>query len=332
MGQGAIFIGGPDRCGKTTMQAFLASHPRIAIPVVGSNFWSYFYGQFGSLERPENFERCLDAMLHYKHARFLEPEPERIRREFWEGEPSYARLFALFHEHFAERKGKPRWGDQTGLVERYADQIFAAYPNARMIHMIRDPRDRYQASLAKWPNGKLRAGGAVGRWLYSAVLARRNRARYPERYKIVRFETLIQATEQTLREVCRFLDEEYTPDMLAMSASPGHRQKLLRGAEAEPAESPLSPAFIGAYRGAVDEREIAFMQSIAGREMTRFGYELEEYHFKLPERLSYLTGAWPMNLGRMAVWLGLELVQHNLPRLAGRNPSKRMIVSHQASD
>ena len=44
---GPIYIGGLDRCGKTTMRAFLVSHPNIAIPAVGSNMWTYFYGQFG---------------------------------------------------------------------------------------------------------------------------------------------------------------------------------------------------------------------------------------------------------------------------------------------
>jgi hypothetical protein len=111
--RGPIFIGGPDRCGKTTLQAFLSSHPNIAIPAVGSNYWTYFYGQYGDLSKPENFKRCLDAMLKYKHALFLKPDADRIRREFWEGEPTYARLFALFHQHYAEREGKPV-GDQTG--------------------------------------------------------------------------------------------------------------------------------------------------------------------------------------------------------------------------
>ena len=57
-----IFIGGPDRCGKTTLQAFLSSHPNIAIPAVGSNLWSYFYDQYGDLHSQANFERCLDAL------------------------------------------------------------------------------------------------------------------------------------------------------------------------------------------------------------------------------------------------------------------------------
>jgi len=215
-GRGPIFIGGPDRCGKTTMRAFLASHPRIAIPAVGSNMWTYFYGQFADLSHPDNFERCLDAMLHYKHVVFLKPDPDRIRKEFWEGEPRYAQLFALFLKHFAEREGKPRWGVQTGLIERYADHIFAAYPGAKMIHMLRDPRDRYEASLAAWPSGKGRAGGAAASWLYSARVAKRNQQRYPDNYRIVRYETMVSEPESALKDICEFLNEEYSPSMLMM--------------------------------------------------------------------------------------------------------------------
>ena len=98
-----IFIGGPDRCGKTTLRAFLVSHPNISIPAVGSNMWTYFFGQFGDLAVHENFDRCLSAMLQYKHVAFLRPDEQRIRREFSQGEPTYARLFALFQEHHAER-------------------------------------------------------------------------------------------------------------------------------------------------------------------------------------------------------------------------------------
>jgi hypothetical protein len=70
-GAGPVYVGGLDRSGKTTMSAFLGSHPDINIPGVGSNMWTYFYGRFGDLGRPHNRERCLDAMLRYKHVRYL---------------------------------------------------------------------------------------------------------------------------------------------------------------------------------------------------------------------------------------------------------------------
>jgi hypothetical protein len=324
--RGPIFIGGPDRCGKTTLQAFLSSHPNIAIPAVGSNFWSYFYGQYGDLSRPENFERCLDAMLHYKHALFLKPDVGRLRKEFWQGEPGYARLFALIHEQYAEREGKPRWGDQTGLVERYADQIFSAYPEAKMVHMIRDPRDRYEASLALWPNGRARVGGATARWLYSIAWARRNMKRYPDRYKFVLFETLVHGPEETLREICAFLGEEYIPEMLTMDGSPGHREKLRQGVPSPPTTTPLSPDFIGRYRGVISKPDIAFMQTFARRQMIHYGYSLDSLDFSNQERFHYIFKDLPTNLLRMGTWLGQELLQHRFPGYWGRKPGSHMIV------
>lgn len=327
MQNGPIYIGGPDRCGKTTMQAFLASHPNIAIPAVGSNMWTYFYGQFGDLSQVDNFERCLDALLHYKHVYFLRPDAERIRDEFWQGPPTYARLFALFLIHFAEREGKPRWGAQTGLIERYADQLFAAYPEARVIHLLRDPRDRYEASLAKWPNGKGRVGGATARFLYSANLAERNLQRYPDRYMVVHYEAMVTDPEATLRDVCAFLGEDFAPQMLTMDGAPKHRDRLAStlDPEARPV-SPVSADYIGMYQGKVPKREIAFMQMHAGEQMRAHGYKMEPKDFTTTDWLQFVAVDWPMNIARLGSWRTLEAVQHNFPSRFGRKPGKRMIV------
>ena len=327
--RGPIFIGGLDRCGKTTMQAFLSSHPSIAIPAVGSNFWSYFYGQYGDLRITENFEHCLTALMQYKHALYLQPDPERIRKEFWQGPPTYARLFGLLHQHYAERAGKTRWGDQTGLIERYADQALAAYPGAKMIHMIRDPRDRYEASIAMWPNGKGRCGGATARWKYSVALMKRNLARYPDRYLPVQYEKLVRQPEETLRRVCEFIGESYTPEMLTMDGSPGHREKLIQNAETT--EQPLSEKYIGRFRQHIPKVEIPFIQQYARNEMRQLGYAMEPIQFSLSERVRYETWIRPANLIRMIAWLLIESLHQRFPHLAGRRPSDAMVMRSDRS-
>jgi len=325
--KGSIYIGGLDRSGKTTMRSFLASHPNISIPAVGSNMWTYFYNQFGDLKNQDNFERCLEAMLKYKHVRFLQPDPDRIRQAFWEGEPTYARLFSLFLIHFAENEGKPRWGAQTVLIERYADQLFSAYPGLKIIHMTRDPRDRYEASIALWPKGKGRAGGAVTRWIYSTRLAERHLKRYPDHYKIVRFESLISDPEKTLREVCDFLDENYLPTMLAMDgASTNFRSKLMKGKHLEFGESPLSKEYIGKFRENLSEREIAFIQLHAGKKMQAYDYPMEPIDFSPIQWLSFGIIELPNQWFRMLGWFFVEVLQQNFPGLVGRNPGQRMII------
>lgn len=321
---GPIYIGGPDRCGKTLLAAILGSHSRLAIPIVGSNFWTFFHGQYGDLSDDRNLERCLAALQHYKHARFVGLEPSRLRVEFRQGDPTYARLFALIHEHFAERQGKPRWGDQTGLVERYADEIFAAYPGVRMIQMIRDPRDRYEASLRLWPSGRARAGGAVARWRYSERLGSRNLEHHPDGYRLLRYEDLVTDPEAVIRDVCAFVGEEFEPAMLVMGDAPSYRRKLEAGSDGD---GLITPSHIGAFRGRIPMPELAFMQQQLRRQMSAHGYLPDPVRMTRGERLRYLLVDWPGQALRMAAWAGLESLQHRFAGIVGRRPSAGKLVS-----
>ena len=46
-----------------------------------------------------------------------------------------------FFELYAEREGKPRWGDKTPNYVKRMKQIQRTIPEARFVHMIRDGRD-----------------------------------------------------------------------------------------------------------------------------------------------------------------------------------------------
>jgi hypothetical protein len=57
-----IFIGGLDNSGKTHLRLALSSHPEIAM-TRRSYMWTRIYNRYGDLRQPENFERCLNALL-----------------------------------------------------------------------------------------------------------------------------------------------------------------------------------------------------------------------------------------------------------------------------
>jgi hypothetical protein len=296
MENGPIFIGGLDRSGKTLLRQMLGRHPRLAL-TRKTYMWSRYYNQYGDLSQLENLERCLQAMLKQKTLQAFQPDVDRIRREFGEGPATYERLFDLFHKHNAERLGKPRWGDQLKLVERFAETIFTAYPDAKMIHMVRDPRDRYTASLANLSRRRKnerpdwRAGWSVARWRYSARLAERNHRRFPDRYLVLRYETLQQDPGATLKEVCDFLGEAFDPCLLEVENDPE------QGAEER--EDLL-----------VDQRisvgETAFAQMIASREMRRLGYGLEPVQFSVGKAAAFTLVDLPLNLAGMMYWQLIE--------------------------
>jgi hypothetical protein len=291
--EGPIYIGGASRSGKTLVRWILSSHSRIVV-TRRTEMWTRFAGRFGDLAHPENLERCLDAMLRRRHIAELEPDLPRLRRDFLAGPATYGRLFALMHEQYAERAGKPRWGDQTAQVGRSADRIFAEDARARFLHLIRDPRDRFAAVLERGPRRPGAVGQATAAWLASAAVAVRNRRRYAGRYEILRYEELVSRPEATMRQVCGFLGEEFEPAMLRMDGV--RRYDAIRTGSGS--QSPVSTAFVGRYRNSLSRADVALIQSIAGRRMLSFDYALDPVRLTPVERFRY-AARWPASIARL---------------------------------
>lgn len=318
MQNGPIFIAGLERSGTSLIYALLASHPRIAMSR-RTNMWTHYYKQYGDLSQLENFERCLAMMLRYKRLLKLNPDEQRIRREFLQGEPTYGRLFALLEQHFAEQNGKPRWGDKSLNTERYAAEIFAAYPGARILHMIRDPRDRYASSLTRW-KGVMRggSGAATAMWLNSLRLAERNHERYPAQYKLVSYEALSGQPEATMRDICNFIGEEYSPAMFKMEGAEQFRNEGGNSSYGQREPGKISASSVGKFRKVLSTREIAFMQLFTGKKMAVYGYELVETRLSLPEQLLFAFWDFPFNLLRMWAWSGREAILNQVGRAVPR--------------
>jgi hypothetical protein len=321
MDRGPIFVAGLERSGTSLLYALLSSHPDIAMSR-RTNLWTYFYNQYGDLSRPENFERCLGMMMKYNRVLKLEPDPERIRREFRQGEPTYARLFALLEEHHAEKQNKRRWGDKSLNTERYADPIFAAYPDARILHILRDPRDRYASALTRWKVSRGGVGAGTAMWMSSVALARRNHALYPDRYLVIRYETLTAKPEETVRALCDFIGEEFSPQMFSMQSSGTFLQEGSNSSYGQNDPGKIFTSSIGRYQKVLNIRQISFMQQFAGQEMVRLDYPLQPIRLAPGEQARYLVVDLPFNLARMAAWRAREAYLNRKGRTV---PSYRIV-------
>lgn len=314
--RGPIFVGGLERTGTSLLYALLASHPRVAM-TRRTNWWTFFDGRFGDLAKDENLDRCLGVMMRYRRHRKLEPDHDRLLAEFRAGDPSYCRLFALLQSHHAERLGKPRWGDKSLLTERYADRVFECFPDARILHMIRDPRDRYASSLKRWKSNRGGVGSATASWISSVELGERNERMHPGRSMIVRYEDLAGEPEAMLRRICTFIDEPFDQTMLQMGGAADFREAGGNSSFGRFATGQISTASIGRYRSALDAPQIAFIQRHAGRTMDRHGYAGSDVQLSGWAGLRYRLSDAPINRGMMVAWRIRE-AYHNL---TGRTPS-----------
>jgi hypothetical protein len=267
--------------------------------------WTRFFERYGDLTNPENLETCLQAMLAHKPIRDLDPDLAQIRDEFYRAVPSYGRLFALIHAQYASRRGKRRWGDQLAYVERFTEIIFKEYPDARMVHMIRDPRSLRGTGSSNQGGKPGRAGWSTARWLHDARLAEVNRQLYPDRYCIVAFEALQAQPRETLAEICEFLGEEVVPEM-------GTFLETVQPLAGE--EEPGLDNLMGHNRGmaATGKEKVEhtpaglFTQTMAGRYLQLFGYPNDDIRLPLPRRVKYFLIDFPANILGMAAWYSLE--------------------------
>lgn len=321
MNHGPIFIAGLERSGTSLLYALLASHPNIAM-TRRTNLWTYFYNQYGDLSKPENFERCLATMMVYKRLLPVNLDADQLRRDFQQGEKSYPRLFALIEEQYAHRLGRPRWGDKSLNTERYADLIFDAYPDACILHIMRDPRDRYASALARWKVSRGGAGAGSAVWLSSLRLAERHQEKYPDRYMIVRYETLASQPERTLRTICSFIDEEYTPAMLSMKSAEEFADQGGNSSYGQFDAGQISTRSIGRFRKVLSPRQIAFMQMAIGAKMTAFDYDMDQVQLSLPERLMFALFDVPLNYARVLAW---ALRESFLNRVGRSLPAYRIV-------
>ena len=297
------------------MRLMLTSHSNIAI-TRRTYMWTKYYNKFGDLKQGENFDICLRAMLESKSIIFLQLDEQAIRSEFWNAEPTYPRLFAIMQMQFASKMGKSRWGDQMGMIESFADPIFAAYPRGKIIHMIRDPRERF---LDKFPKNNAKHGKfgwETERWLKSIKIAQRNLKRFPQNYKVVRYEKLMDNPENTMREMCDFIAEPYEPGMITMENAIRFGDKPLEKKDLFLKKPPNNSSINKNDVMLLSNFDVAYVQSKASSEMLSHGYALENVSFSISDRIKYIFFYWPINFayGLAYIYSGRDTLKF-LPKL-----------------
>lgn len=185
-----IFIVGSPRSGTSLLRLILDSHPSIACG-------------------PET--HVLSDMDDSLGRHWVRLQRYGAEKEFWHG--AYAEVFERFQADYAARRGKTRWADKTPSHAQHLEFVTTLFPEAQVLHVIRDARQVTASALARW--GWRRAWTMPATWQRSVTMARAyGNGAEPGRYREIRFEQLVGATEETLRGVFEWLGEAWDPRVL----------------------------------------------------------------------------------------------------------------------
>jgi sulfotransferase family protein len=270
-----IFVVGYQRSGTTLLQALLGAHSRIASPPETyflmriSNLRDYY----GDLRDDANLRRALHDTIEpplplFEGCGFDE---EALYERALETDRSYRALFHTVMSDFAQRHAKARWCDKT--PGQRARQILQLFPDAQIVHIVRDPRDVIASSLAT-PWTTMDAAGLARGWRRFTLdnLAVGQRAG-PERFHQIRYEDLTRDPTTVLRGVCSFLGERFEP---AMITDRGRRRATIAptaGPWQSRALEDISPAREGGWRTRLRRSDAAVVSAILRAEFGPLGYE-----------------------------------------------------------
>lgn len=158
---------------------------------------------------------------------------EEFLNKLLESDRSDRALFDLLMTFYAN--GKPIKGEKTPGHVHFVPTLMEWFPNAKIIHIFRDLRAVFVSQQKKKSKAKhvssshrlfrhsaltyeLYMGFSVAlSWLRIAQLHNQYQALYPNNYHFCRFEDLVSDPETHLKELCAFLEIEFTPKMLSLS-------------------------------------------------------------------------------------------------------------------
>ena len=306
-----LFICGTARSGTTLVTSLLDAHPALAVFPGETYFYRLLIDRFPSrlaMGAAEFFElRGLKAILgrypftriSFQGRRALEERLAQWSRSF-AGEASvvavdvvrevvrnnrsrreYWKCFLEVYDRLAAdpSRSKKYWVEKTPSNERFvvlSEQSF--HHAARYLHILRDPRD----VIASWILRTNVAGPARVKtiyrvsyvWSFSVHACLTNSRMCPGRYGVLRYESLVQETQDVMNGVAGFLGIELHPGLL----TPTHLGTAVAANSSYGDLVPITGAVVasqaGRYREVLEEREIAFVERILSKQLDACGYVL----------------------------------------------------------
>lgn len=280
---GPIFVVGHPRSGTTLVATLLGRHPDISMPPE-TQFFPEIFAQ-GGADGAELGRRALDN----PRVRDLELDEGRFMSEFQATSMTFKDLFELIIRSYCAKAGKIRPGEKSPNHLKWAETLLQWFPDAKIINVVRDGRDVANSLMdVPWTHKNIIKHSFD--WVVSQRLADRMLRKASDRFRIVRYESLLMAPEAVLKDMCEFLSERYDPVMLDAGVSDA--VPTWESGWKNKARLDIDPSNIGKWKR-LRYRDQAVMNALMGRELERNGYEVQMPNMLV--RACVWMIAWPFH-------------------------------------
>jgi hypothetical protein len=266
-----VIVLGVGRSGTTLLRVMLDRNSTLAIP-----YETFFVPQLAHRHgsRPK-LDAFLDDLGRLRTLYDWGIAPDDVRPRLREGMTTSEAIAAIF-ETYAERQGKPRWGDKTPLYMQQLPLIERLFPDAIWVHLVRDGRDA-ALSFLELPEGFSGKTWALprtvaqfaARWRTEILAARKLGGHAGSRYLELRYEDLVAEPERELKLICERASLPWEPEMLDHTRPsdtahmPEHRNLA----------QPPTPG-LRDWRSQMSREDALAFEEVAGDVLAGAGYDL----------------------------------------------------------
>lgn len=278
--EGPLIIVGHGRSGTTLMQAILATHPDVAMFRRDPAWWAIFYRHpdYADLaHNPATRQKLADHLFQTPHIQNLQQPLDKtavINNLQQMSNVSFGDVVRVIMEEYACTFGPPRWGYKSPGDEQFVDLIHQSVPNARFLHMIRDPRDTLASSRKAGLKHLSNSVRAFRRWSRSVRYAERNSKAYPDAYLTIKYEELVEEPEATVKRICDFFMLSYTDHLLTAEGQEFWRWRGTNSSFEKQAKRPIDASNVGRYKEALSSFDLLVCELMLGKWLNKYQYDL----------------------------------------------------------
>jgi len=269
--EGPLFVVGMPRSGTKLLRTMLTRHPRIRIPDIETEFLQFLVAwtrRFGPPSGDASFERLYQVMRHSTYFSYRSQSTTPFQWREWMRQCGNLRGAAALFEGFvryetgAERGSGVIWGDKSPSYLRHISLILELFPEAKVVHIVRDVRDHCLSMQKAWGKDLLRA---AQRWDTTVCLAHGQAQEAPQRIHELRYEDLTASPRAEMLRLCNFLGVDCDERMLVIHSS---RENLgdARG------KAGIVAGNSRKYREQLSARHLRAIEGLAWNGMHCYGY------------------------------------------------------------
>ena len=279
--ENGIFVVGCPRSGTTLLNSIIMSDPRCVVYEAESLLLDVCRPRYGRLTRDRAYRKFLCEWFASKQFQ----RSALTRDEFLAAcEPQrsdYPQLLGAFFGALRRKQGAELWVDSTPDHIFYLRELASAFPLARVLHIVRDPR-AVVPSLCRlgWSGAKPGADrrtqiqSAACRWRLSVEAGRRGLVAFAGRAVEIGYEDLIRDTGSVLDRLNRLLGTQITHKSLARRRY-GSLERSNSAFAVPGDDGGLDASALERWRSSLSEEECAEIEVICSSLMTRYGYPRE---------------------------------------------------------